>query len=264
MWKHLNSAFKRLSLFLGNLLFYQLMTIELLHLSNPYQPQLIHPVLLRTNTAAYLVDCGYAANFDQLCAELSRLGVTIQQLTAVVISHDDIDHLGGLASLKNLRADLPVVCSETEAPSVAGLVASERLLQARAKLPSMPTAEREFGLQFIEALSQIRRFPVNRTLKDGDYLLPDLRVVATPGHTQGHVSFFEEKSRTLIACDALVLEDGKLNIANPQFTLDLPEALRSVRRIAALQPEIIFCYHGGIIETNIAAQLEYLLLQYNA
>ncbi len=62
----------------------------------------------------------------------------------------------------------------------------------------------------------------------------------------GHISLYLPSSKALIAADAVVIEDGKLNIANPDFALDLDEAVRSVERLMDYDIEQLICYHGGL------------------
>ena len=72
--------------------------------------------------------------------------------------------------------------------------------------------------------------------------------MSTPGHTKGHISIYLPECSTLITGDALVLEDGRLTIANPQYTLDLERANESAEKIRALDVKTIICYHGGVGE----------------
>ena len=81
-------------------------------------------------------------------------------------------------------------------------------------------------------------------------------MVGTPGHTPGHTSLYHEPSRTLIAGDALAATDGTLRGPSPQASMDMAEASRSVQRLAALDPAVIICYHGGVVDQDAAAQLK--------
>ena len=72
------------------------------------------------------------------------------------------------------------------------------------------------------------------------------RVIATPGHTPGHISLFVEKDSIVITGDAFVLEDGRPVIANPQFTLDMTEAESSLNKLLSLNAKAYYCYHGGV------------------
>ncbi len=99
---------------------------------------------------------------------------------------------------------------------------------------------------------------------DGKHFFGDGAVVIpTPGHTPGHISIYISASKTLIAADAVVLENSEFHIANPQFTLDLEQALVSVKKLLQLDIETMICYHGGVIEDKINQKLERLVARYS-
>jgi glyoxylase-like metal-dependent hydrolase (beta-lactamase superfamily II) len=82
--------------------------------------------------------------------------------------------------------------------------------------------------------------------------------VHTPGHTRGHVAFWREADRTLIAGDAFITTDQesayavatqKPEIQGPPmyFTPDWPSSKQSVRTLAELAPELAVTGHGPAI-----------------
>nr|WP_246027886.1 MULTISPECIES: MBL fold metallo-hydrolase [Paenibacillus] len=88
---------------------------------------------------------------------------------------------------------------------------------------------------------------IDRTVSSGEKLpwCDGIEIIHTPGHLPGHISLYLPSSKTLIAGDALVIEDGKHNIANPQHTLDLEEAITSVEKLLEYDIKQLICYHGG-------------------
>lgn len=222
------------------------------------------PVVMQTETGNYLVDCGYDETFNELKLELAAAGIQMEDLTGVIITHDDIDHLGGLDLLKQNNQNLKIYCGEYEKDAVSGLIKSERLIQAESSFGHIPEKHKNWALNFIHQLKSIKRFEVEKTLADGEIFLDEMAVIHTPGHTKGHVSLFFLKENTLIAGDALVVENNTFNIANPAFTLDLAAAIISVEKIKNLHPNKIICYHGGIIETNIDQHLEALINKFKS
>ena len=89
--------------------------------------------------------------------------------------------------------------------------------------------------------------------------MPGWRWIHTPGHTPGHVSFFRDLDRTLIAGDAFVTTRQESAISaitqRPElhgppgyFTPDWPSARRSVEQLAALEPRRIVTGHGPPLE----------------
>ena len=43
-------------------------------------------------------------------------------------------------------------------------------------------------------------------------------------------------------------EGGRLELANPQFCLDLEQAERSLERLRGMPCARYICYHGGVLE----------------
>lgn len=224
----------------------------------------LYPTLIQVNGKNYLVDCGYEETFEEFVSALEVLGIGVGDLYAIIISHDDIDHLGAVHLFKSRNTNLLLYSSAIEEPSVSGRIPSERLVQAESALADMPEASKSWAMAFIQQLQSIRRLQVDRTVQDKDRIEEDLIVVHTPGHTKGHLSLFIPSQGTVIANDAVVIEEGELNIANPEYTLDLAQALRSVEKIRDLGPGKLICYHGGIMEEKVAEKLNQLIRTYTS
>jgi glyoxylase-like metal-dependent hydrolase (beta-lactamase superfamily II) len=82
-----------------------------------------------------------------------------------------------------------------------------------------------------------------------------VRVIFTPGHTPGHICLYLERSKILIAGDALTAGDGQLRGPNVAATPDMPAASQSVRKLAELDVQTIVCYHGGVVGEDASGQL---------
>ena len=72
------------------------------------------------------------------------------------------------------------------------------------------------------------------------------RILATPGHTPGHISLLVINADTVITGDAFALEDGRPVVANPQFALDGDKARESMEQLLSLRAQTYLCYHGGV------------------
>lgn len=222
----------------------------------------LFPTLLTLRGKKYLVDCGYEETFPEFVSALEKLNTSIADLHAILISHDDIDHLGALKLFKDANPRLIIYCSEIEEPSVSGRIKSERLEQAEKSLDTMPEEYKPWALQFIEQLKNIRRGKVDAVLKDGDRIEDEVEVIFTPGHTKGHMSFYLPGEKTLIANDAIVVTEEGFDLANPMYTLDMQQAVESVGLIRDLNPETVICYHGGVVCENIPGKLAALIDRY--
>jgi glyoxylase-like metal-dependent hydrolase (beta-lactamase superfamily II) len=83
----------------------------------------------------------------------------------------------------------------------------------------------------------------------------DLDVVATPGHTAGHICVLDPVAGVLVAGDALNTQGGTLAGSPPQFTADMEAARASVAKLAELSFETLLVGHGDPIEGGASEQV---------
>lgn len=189
----------------------------------------VTPTAVETDRGLVLIDAGPPGAVGQLRAHLDPLGFDLEDIWLVVLTHHDGDHVGGLADLLE-RVDAVVATHRAEAPYVSG--------------------ERDP----IKGSSDDRYLPVavDLELTDGvriPTLAGPMRVVATPGHTPGHISLYLPDGNLLIAGDALVADgDEPLSGPKPRFTPDMERAIESVGSLAALDVDHTLCFHGGYVD----------------
>ncbi|QZT37995.1 MBL fold metallo-hydrolase [Halosquirtibacter xylanolyticus] len=223
----------------------------------------IYPVLIKCDGYNYLVDCGYSVTFKELKRKLEENGVYIKDLTGIVITHDDIDHIESLKHFKEENPNISILSSVDEKDSISGKEKSERLRQAEEGYAFLPDEHRDWATDFIQSLKSISRYDVDQTLEDNERLVEDLKVITTPGHTKGHLSLFDPVSQILISGDAVVLENQKIVVANPHYCLNLEDMIDSLRKIQDLSPKKVICYHGGVFEGDVNGALEELIKLYS-
>jgi glyoxylase-like metal-dependent hydrolase (beta-lactamase superfamily II) len=230
------------------------------------QTQIITPILLRDERDIILIDCGYP-DFKSLLEEACiRNDVKLDSITKLIVTHHDMDHIGSLAELKRTYPHIEIIAFELEAPYIEGIKKSLRLEQAESTFDSLRDEEKPHAEQFIHLLQSIEPVPVDRTVSNNERLpwCGGINIIHTPGHLPGHISLYLPASKTLIAGDAVIIEQGKLELANPQFTLDLDEAVRSVRLLLDYDIEQILCYHGGLFQGDVKQALLQLIHSYTS
>lgn len=218
----------------------------------------IYPVILQDENEMVLIDCGYP-NFLKLIEDAAmNNGVNIKNLTKIIITHHDFDHMGSLAEFKRQYADLQILASEKDALYINGSKKSLRLQQAESIYDFLTDEEKEQAKYFHKTLESIESCNVDIELTDKDKLevCGGIEIIATPGHMPGHISIYHKESKSLIAGDALVVENGELVIALPQYTLDIEGAKRSIKKFLDYDIDRIICYHGGVYEKDIVKTLE--------
>jgi glyoxylase-like metal-dependent hydrolase (beta-lactamase superfamily II) len=90
---------------------------------------------------------------------------------------------------------------------------------------------------------------VDRELREGDELDAGFVALETPGHSPGHLSYWREDDRTLIAGDVLFGRHpltGRPGLHEPpaRFTVDAAANRAAIRRLAALRPRLTVFGHG--------------------
>ena len=212
-------------------------------------PETIHPVVLMDDKNMILIDCGYTGFFPSIKQAMEENNLNCADLTHVLITHQDHDHMGGLWELKQEYSRVQVVAGKKESPYISGQLKSLRLEQAEAMQSQLPEEQKQFGLEFCKILKSVRPVPVDLEVGDGDMFdwCGGCTIVATPGHTPGHISVFVNEKEVLITGDAAVLDHGEMVVANPQYALDIKEAEASFQKIKTYGAKEIICYHGGFL-----------------
>ena len=209
------------------------------------QKQCMYPSLIIIHNELTLVDTGYTNFLPLIENAILKHGYELKNLKNIIITHYDDDHIGSLYDFKVKYPHVHIIASEIESNYINGDIKSERLVQAEDMLEHMPN-EKEFGKRFIQQLKNIRHISVDEKVHDGQMILNDeCQIVATPGHTSGHISLYFPDLDSVITGDAAVQDNCELEIANPDFCLDIERAEQSLKRIKNLKAVTYYCYHGG-------------------
>ncbi len=188
-------------------------------------------------------------------------GIDISKLTKIIITHHDFDHMGTLAEFKREYPHIKILASIDDEKYISGKEKSLRLQQAESIYDKLPEEEKKSAKEFQDFIGTIENVPVDVCLRDKDSFsfCGGVEIIATPGHMPGHISIYIKDSKTLIAGDALVVEDDKLTIANPQYTLDIISAKNSIKKLLNYEIDKIVCYHGGVYTKDIKKSLENII-----
>lgn len=166
-----------------------------------------------------LIDTGPPPTASRLVEWIRGSGVR-----RIVLTHHHEDHIGGAAALQE-DLGLPVL-----APANAVPILAEGL--------RMPLYRR---LVWGGRPRTFRAEPLGPVVEGEGYRL---RVIPTPGHAFTHVCLFEEERRWLFSGDLYVHEKVKFL----RGIEDVWAHLDSLRRVLALEPELLICDHAGILE----------------
>ncbi|GAB3849915.1 hypothetical protein GCM10028822_14490 [Hymenobacter terrigena] len=197
-----------------------------------------------------LIDAGLPGSADKIKKHAEDLFGADTPPAAIILTHGHFDHVGGLHGLLDAWPDVPVYAHPLELPYLTGR-------------SSYPAPDPTVGGGMMAYLSfTYPKHPYNfgervQTLPaDGSVPgLPGWRWVHTPGHTFGHVSFFREHDKMLVAGDAFttVFAESGLNTFTQKqevhgppayFTPDWDAARDSVELLSRMEPEVAATGHG--------------------
>lgn len=239
------------------------MSIKMLELSAAP----LHPTVLFDGTSLTLVDTGLPGFRNEILDSIRAAGLGDLRLDTIILTHQDFDHIGGLPQFL-AAADL----ANDERPAVYAHADDIAVIDGKApiiKVPEEKLAQRlsqfpeEVATQYRATFSPDGPGNVSDELKDGQSLPfgGGVTVIHTPGHTPGHVCLYHHASKTLVAGDAMIVNEGQLMGPNPAFTPDLNQALRSLKKLAAYDIEQVICYHGGLYADRVNERIAEIAAQ---
>ncbi len=194
-----------------------------------------------------LIDSGLPGNADAIFAAAGARFGGGSRPAAIYLTHGHFDHSGSARQLAE-RWKIPIFVHEMELPYVTGRAdyppPDPTIGGAIAFLSRfMPYRARQLG-------GRVEQLPAGELPG-----LPGWRSIATSGHAPGHISFFRESDRVLLAGDAFATMNmdswsgllgarKELARAGAPFNFDWDATRESVARLAALRPQVVGCGHG--------------------
>ncbi|MCA9928414.1 MAG: MBL fold metallo-hydrolase [Anaerolineales bacterium] len=181
-----------------------------------------------------LIDTGMPNKQRQLLQLIAELGYTPQDVSSILVTHADVDHVGSLAAMQQATGAQVYAGTETAVHLTAGTI-PQHLFRL------METISR-----WMMRRHRLSASAIINTFSDGDVLpfLGGMQVLATPGHTPDHHSFYSPTAGVLFAGDALNTRNGRIQSSPPRITADKTAATASAMRLLALAPATIACGHG--------------------
>jgi len=217
-------------------------------------PASANVLLIKDSDGAYLVDvgCGHEDTYVRLKEFISSLGLTMQDIHTVVLTHAHPDHMGAMRHL--LEEISPrVFLHPVEIPLAAEPSGLDRTFDIDLALrygiiPIDPERTNVSGyLSLSETCPMARADATHAIDPDGELELGrfTFRVIVTPGHANGLVSLFEPDSGMLFTADAV----GDVVAWYSPSSGGLGGFLDGLDRLEALPASFIIPSHGGMSTT---------------
>lgn len=183
------------------------------------------------STNAYLLNGEYLVDPGGMNSDLKQdLRDHNNRIKGILLTHAHYDHIAGIESALEV-IDCPIFCHEQDAEMLAD-------------------PEQNLSLWTGETVA----FEHDRLLSDGQELplgSGSLKVIHTPGHTRGSVSFYDEESGLLFAGDTLFEQGiGRTDLPGG----DQQQLLRSIRQKILTLPGNTTVLPGHGPETTVESE----------
>lgn len=200
------------------------------------------PLMPRNSINCYLIDdilidSGIRSSGTKILKSLQK-----GKINAHALTHAHADHQGS-SNFICTKLNIPLWTSEWEKTNAeSGIVTNE--------YPNKNHLIAKFQQSFWAGVG----YKVSRILKEGDNV-GSFTVIETPGHSNGHLSFFRERDKVLIVGDTLVnmnLLTTFVGLNHPPdlFTSNIKTNKVSIKKLYDLKPKILCFGHGPVLYDN--------------
>ena len=185
-----------------------------------------------------LIDAGVSTTSPLLQDYLKKVGRSPEEISFVLLTHAHPDHIGGCLAIKK------------NSPASFGAHAADK--------PWIEDVQRQYRerpiLNFFELVAG--PVPVEWELKDGEMVSWDqgrtLKVLETPGHSLGSISFFFEEEGALFSGDAIPAAGTLPIYVNPQVSI---KSIRKLQKLSGLK-HLLSSWHEPLSGDSITTIME--------
>jgi glyoxylase-like metal-dependent hydrolase (beta-lactamase superfamily II) len=224
--------------------------------------EIVNWYLVEEDGHVTIVDAGVPRFRPQLDTALARMGGSLGDVAAVVLTHAHVDHVG---FAEPLRAETGVAVHVHADDERLATTRKPFGKNERTMLPYLryPFAYRLVAHLIAGGAGKTKPIASVTTFADGETLdVPGRpRVVHTPGHTTGHCSFHLADRGALIAGDEVCTLNPLSGSRGPQlmpraFNLASGTCLDSLAKLQQLEADVVLPGHGEPWTDGVAELVE--------
>ncbi|AZV57391.1 MBL fold metallo-hydrolase [Clostridium sp. AWRP] len=221
----------------------------------------INPTVIWDKDSLALIDTGCPGQLQQIHEAFDKEGIPFSKLNMVILTHQDIDHVGSISSiLEEMPGRVKVFAHEKEKAYINGEKKPVKLAELEERLDYLPD-NIKIVYEKLKVGFERSRVNVDEILIDGEELpqFGGITVIHTPGHTPGHICLYIKKWKLLIAGDILSIKEGLLVRADQDINYDNELNMKSMEKLMKYDIETVICYHGGVYRGDVNKRISELV-----
>jgi glyoxylase-like metal-dependent hydrolase (beta-lactamase superfamily II) len=219
-------------------------------------PENVNVYIIEGTDGNLMIDTGWNTPeaFNTLAQEMKNSGFAMKDITNIVITHLHPDHMGLAGKVAELSG-AGIVVSETENKLLDSYYTHPESLISQMILFFMANGVPEWELKMLaEASFNIRNyvtpFKATTLLKPGDRVTMapyEFQVMATPGHSPGHICLYEPNKKYFFSGDHILAEVVP-NVGYHPLSGENPlgDYVNSLNALAGLEVRFVFPGHSSV------------------
>jgi len=209
------------------------------------RPQLAAIHLIVENGRVAVIDTGSRDALPPTLAALSQLGLTVDDVDYVILTHIHLDHAGGAGLMMQTFRQAQLVVHPRGA---AHMVDPTKLIAGVIAVYGEETYRRLYGEILPIDAQRIIRVADGQTISLAGR---ELQCIDTPGHARHHLAIVDPRSRSVFTGDIFGMSYRELDSDGRQFLFpttspvqfDPPAMHASIDRVLACQPAVVYLTH---------------------
>ena len=211
------------------------------------------PSFLSLGKVGMIIEGGTGPTFPMIIDQIKALGIAMDRIEYVLLTHTHADHIGAVPHLKRKWPHLKLVASASAANILNTSELYNEFLLVDLGIAQLMKAKGEIG--GMPAVPEDYRFEVDLVVKGGDTIeLGDgivWEIIDTPGHSPCHISAYEKKEGTLAVGDATGFYVPEKDAFWPNYFVSLATYLDSMRKLSAFPARRAVLSHNAVIGGDV-------------
>ncbi len=203
-------------------------------------------VLLVVEDTITLIDTGLREGASRVLDFIRHIGRSPEEISLIVLTHNHIDHMGGLVEIKKYTEAKIAVHGDD-----IGIRTHPPAADARYREPLALIKTK------LQSVFSVLPDDVDIVLEGGETLdvLGGLEVIHTPGHTPGSISLYSKKHKLFISGDLIRKRRKKLLLPPKMVCSDIDEDMKSIIKISDYDIDILCFGHGLPLYSDVKTRI---------